>query len=73
MKNPCSLGVPWVKEKKEIKKKDEASKKYHGGNKQDSHSYEVLWHGNQMENKALTRMPMEGRIYQIKYDTLINK
>jgi hypothetical protein len=30
-------------------------------------------HGHQMENKALTRIPMEGRLYHIKYDTLINK
>jgi hypothetical protein len=45
----------------------------HGGTKHESRDYEVLRHGNQMENKAITRMPMEGRLYQIKNDTLINK
>jgi hypothetical protein len=28
---------------------------------------------SQMENKDITRMPMEGRLYHIKYDTLIDK
>jgi hypothetical protein len=56
-----------------MKKKDEASTQSHGGTKWDSRAYEVLQHGNQMENKALTRIPMEGRLYHIKYDTLINK
>jgi hypothetical protein len=31
------------------------------------------WHRNQMENKDITRMPMEGRFYHINYDTLIDK
>jgi hypothetical protein len=56
-----------------MKKKYEASTKSHGGTKHESCSYEVLQHGNQMENKDLTRMPMEGRVYHIKYDTLISK
>jgi hypothetical protein len=43
------------------------------GTNKESQAYKVLWHGNQMENKDLTRIPMEGRIYHIKYDTLINK
>jgi hypothetical protein len=55
------------------KKNNEASTKIHGGTKWDYHSYEVLRHGNQMENKFLSRMTMEGRLYHIKYDTLINK
>jgi hypothetical protein len=55
------------------RKKNEASTQSHGGTKRDSHAYEVLQHGNQMENKVLTRMAMEGRLYHIKYDTLINK
>jgi hypothetical protein len=54
-------------------KKDETSTQSHGKTKQGSHAYEVLRHGHQMENKALTRMPMEGRLYHIKYDKLINK
>jgi cell fate regulator YaaT (PSP1 superfamily) len=56
-----------------MKKKDEASTKSHGGTKQDSRAYEVLWHEHQMEKKALTRIPMEGRLYHIKYETLIKK
>jgi hypothetical protein len=56
-----------------MKKKDEASTQSHGGTKHGSHTYEVLRHGNQMENKALTRIPMEGRLYHIKYDTLIKR
>jgi hypothetical protein len=56
-----------------MKKKDEASTQSHGGTKQGSHAYEVLRHGNQMEKKALNRIPMEGRLCHIKYDTLISK
>ena len=56
-----------------MKKKDEASTQSHGETKQDSSFYEVLCHGKQMENKALTSMSMEGILYHIKYDTLINK
>jgi hypothetical protein len=58
-------------DQKKMKKKDEASTQSHGGTKHDSCAYEVLRHGHQMENKALTRMPMEGRLYHIKYDTVI--
>jgi hypothetical protein len=39
----------------------------------DSHAYEVLYNGHQIENEALTRIPMEGRLYHIKYDTLNSK
>jgi hypothetical protein len=53
--------------------KNEASIQSHGGTEQDSGAYEVLQHGHQMENKALTRMTMEERLYHIKYDTLISK
>jgi hypothetical protein len=56
-----------------MNKKDEASTQSHGETKRDSCAYELLQHGNQMENKALTSIPMEGRIYHIKYDPLINK
>jgi hypothetical protein len=56
-----------------MKKKDEASTQSHGGTKNDSHAYELLQHEHKIENKALTRMPMEGRIYHINYDALINK
>jgi hypothetical protein len=70
---PCSKGFPWVKARKKMKKKDEASTQNHGGTRRDSRAYEVLHHGNQMENKALTRIPMEGILYHINYDTLIKK
>jgi hypothetical protein len=56
-----------------MKNKDETSTQSHGRTKRDSCSYEVLQHGNQMENKVLNRMPMEQRIYHINYDTVINK
>jgi hypothetical protein len=56
-----------------MKKKYEYSTQSHGGTKQDSRAYELLRHGYQMTNKALTRMHMEGRLYHINYDTLINK
>jgi hypothetical protein len=49
-----------------MKKKYEASTQSHGGTKKESCAYEVLRNGNQMGNKALTRMPMEGSIYHIK-------
>jgi hypothetical protein len=70
---PFSLGIPSGIGQRKMKNNYEASTKIHGGIKQDSRVYEVLWHGNQMENKDLTRMPIEGRIYHIKYDTLIDK
>jgi len=56
-----------------MKNKDEASTQIHGGTRRDSRSYDVLHHGHQMENEALTRMPIEGRLYHTKYNTLINK
>jgi hypothetical protein len=56
-----------------MKKKIEALTQSHGGTKHDSHAYEVFWHGHQMENKVLTRIPIEGRIYHVKYDTVISK
>jgi len=56
-----------------MNKKYEASTQSHGGNKYDYRAYEVIWHGNQMENKDITSMPMEGRLYHIKYTTLIDK
>jgi hypothetical protein len=58
---------------RKMKKRYEASTQSHGGTKHDSRAYEVRWHRNQMENKDITRMPMEGRFYHIKYDTLIDK
>jgi ribosomal 50S subunit-associated protein YjgA (DUF615 family) len=56
-----------------IMNNNEDSLQSHSRTKHDSHAYKVLWHVNQMEKKALTRIPMEGRLYNIKYDTLINK
>jgi hypothetical protein len=70
---PFSLGSPSGIGQRKMKKKYEASTQSHGRTKHDSRAYEVLWHGNQMENKDITRMPMEGRLYHIKYDTLIDK
>jgi hypothetical protein len=49
-----------------IRKKNEASICNHSGANKDSQSYEVLRHGKQKENKALIKMPMEGRLYHIK-------
>ena len=66
-------GIPSGIGQKKMKKKDATSIKSHGRTKHDSCSYEVLRHGNQMENKALTRIPMEVRLYHINYDTLMSK
>jgi hypothetical protein len=55
------------------RKENEASTQSHGKTKTYSQGYELLRHGNQMENKALTRMLMEGRLYHIKDDTLITE
>jgi hypothetical protein len=55
------------------RKENEASTQSHGKTKTYSHGYELLRHGHQIENKALTRMLMEGRLYHIKYDTLITE
>jgi hypothetical protein len=67
------LWIPSGKGQKKMKEKDEASTQSHGGTKQDSCAYEVLQHWHQMENKPLTRITIEGILYHIKYDTLINK
>jgi hypothetical protein len=67
------MGIPSSKIQKKVKKKYEASTQIHGRTKQDTCAYEVLRHELQMENNVLTRIPMEGRLYHIKYDTLINK
>jgi hypothetical protein len=48
-----------------MKKKEEASTQSHGGTRRDSHAYVVLQHRHQMEKRALTRIPMEGRLYHI--------
>ena len=52
-----SWGVPQVGLRK-MKKVYEASIESHGGLKHDSHDYELIQHVHQMENKALTRIPM---------------
>jgi hypothetical protein len=72
-KKPFSLESPSGIGQRNMNKKYEASTQSHARTKHDSRDYEVLWHGNQIEKKDMTRMPMEGRLYHIKYDTLIDK
>jgi hypothetical protein len=70
---PCSLGSLVGKARMMTRKKNEASLKIHGGTKRTLVPMKYFKMGTKMENKALNRIPMEGRLYHIMYDTLINK